>query len=206
MRKLELGLPVALVAVFSLLAGSLAVKEWNSEFLFYGLVQSVLAVLVLIVHLRVKFPALVMWGLATWAVLHMMGGTVTIPRRLAEPGTINVLYNLRPRPWLPKYDQAVHVYGFFFATLAAWRAMWVASGGYERPTIGVLSLAVFVGMGLGALNEVMEFTATRLFTRTNVGGYDNTGWDLVANLIGCVLAACVVWGRAATGRDARAAL
>ena len=26
---------------------------------------------------------------------------------------------------------------------------------------------------------------------TNVGGYDNTGWDLVSNLVGCLIAACL---------------
>jgi len=43
-------------------------------------------------------------------------------------------------------------------------------------------------MGLGALNEVVEFAATRLMPRTNVGGYENTGWDLVSNLAGCLIA------------------
>jgi len=28
---------------------------------------------------------------------------------------------------------------------------------------------------------------------TNVGGYENTGWDLVANLVGCLIAATAVF-------------
>ena len=47
-----------------------------------------------------------------------------------------------------------------------------------------------MGMGVGALNEVVEFFASRTFA-ANVGGYVNTGWDLVANLLGCATAA---WG------------
>jgi hypothetical protein len=43
-------------------------------------------------------------------------------------------------------------------------------------------------MGFGALNEVVEFIATR-FMETNVGDYENTGWDLVANLAGAAIAA-----------------
>lgn len=27
---------------------------------------------------------------------------------------------------------------------------------------------------------------------TNVGGYENTGWDLVSNLAGCAIAAVVI--------------
>jgi hypothetical protein len=48
------------------------------------------------------------------------------------------------------------------------------------------------GMGFGALNEVVEFVAVLTLPETNVGGYENTGWDLVANLVGCVLAAVLI--------------
>jgi hypothetical protein len=36
---------------------------------------------------------------------------------------------------------------------------------------------------------VIEFTATLLVENTNVGDYNNTGWDLVSNLTGSVAAA-----------------
>jgi hypothetical protein len=48
-------------------------------------------------------------------------------------------------------------------------------------------------MGFGAANEVVEFIATITLPGTNVGGYENTGWDLVANLVGCLLAALSIW-------------
>ncbi|MFV1996026.1 MAG: hypothetical protein ACC661_11380 [Verrucomicrobiales bacterium] len=48
-------------------------------------------------------------------------------------------------------------------------------------------------MGFGALNEVVEFVATLTLPNTNVGGYVNTGWDLVANLLGCALAALIIY-------------
>lgn len=48
------------------------------------------------------------------------------------------------------------------------------------------------GMGFGALNEVVEFIATITLPSTNVGGYVNTGWDLVFNLFGCVAAAAMI--------------
>ena len=61
-------------------------------------------------------------------------------------------------------------------------------------TPGVAVLVAFMGMGVGALNEVVEFFASRTFA-ANVGGYVNTGWDLVANLIGCAVAASVLFVR-----------
>jgi hypothetical protein len=54
-------------------------------------------------------------------------------------------------------------------------------------------LACAAGQGFGALNEVIEFAATLLVPETNVGGYLNTGWDLVANLVGCVVAATLIY-------------
>jgi hypothetical protein len=48
------------------------------------------------------------------------------------------------------------------------------------------------GMGFGALNEVIEFIAVLTIPNTNVGGYVNTGFDLVANLVGCVIAAVLI--------------
>jgi hypothetical protein len=105
--------------------------------------------------------------------------------------TTHVLCNVRPAAWLPRYDQFVHAYGFFIATLVAWRAILAASRNSLRPSFGVLFAVVCFGMGLGALNEVVEFTATR-FMNTNVGDYVNTGWDLVSNLVGAVIAAAVV--------------
>jgi hypothetical protein len=41
---------------------------------------------------------------------------------------------------------------------------------------------------------VIEFFASTLFA-SNVGGYVNTGWDLVANMVGCTVAALVVFAR-----------
>ena len=62
-----------------------------------------------------------------------------------------------------------------------------------RPTAGMLLICACAGMGLGATNEVVEFAATLLMPETNVGGYMNTGWDLVSNLIGATTAATWIW-------------
>jgi hypothetical protein len=62
-------------------------------------------------------------------------------------------------------------------------------------------LVAVAGMGLGAANEVIEFIATRI-TVTNVGGYVNTGWDLVYNALGAMLAALVIyWGYRSAAPD-----
>lgn len=58
-------------------------------------------------------------------------------------------------------------------------------------------------MGFGAANEVIEFLATIILPETNVGGYENTGWDLVANFVGSLLAAVVIYGWPRKERDSQ---
>lgn len=170
-----------------------ALAAGNHEFLFYAAVMAALAVGVAMVDERVRFSVLVVWLLAVWGFLHMAGGNVPIPASLAPDwtppteGARTVLYNLRPVAWGPKYDQVVHAFGFFSATLACAEAMSAAMPGL-RLSVGVRVGLCCMGMGLGAANEVVEFVATR-FMDTNVGGYENTGWDLVSNMVGATLAA-----------------
>ncbi len=168
-----------------------AVAGGNREFLFYGAVMVLLGLAVAAFDARVKFSKAVVWGLSVWGLVHMAGGNVPIPARLApdwsalyparvSAGEWTVLYNLRPGAWVPKYDQVVHAYGFFVATLASFEAIRAAVGGSVRIGVGFAVALACMGMGLGAANEVVEFAATRLMS-TNVGGYENTGWDLVSN-------------------------
>jgi hypothetical protein len=177
----------------------LALASGNSEFIFYAIVMVVLIGGVFAVHNRVGFTTPILWGLGVWGLLHMAGGNVPIPAGMAVDWTPpdgpgphrTVLYNMRLVPWMPKFDQFVHAFGFFMATLATFQALRAAAQPAIRVGSGLIIAAAIGGMGLGALNEVVEFAATR-FMETNVGGYENTGWDLVSNLTGCVLAAILL--------------
>lgn len=170
---------------------ALALVRGSIEFLIYAAVMVVLIGLVLLADRKVRFSRLVLWGLAIWGFLHMAGGTVPIGEVDAE-GDPLVLYAYRPAAWFIKYDQFVHAFGFAFATLASWEA--IRSAVHPpialRMSAGVALGVGLMGMGLGALNEVVEFTATRLLPKTGVGGYENTGWDLVSNMSGAAAAAC----------------
>jgi hypothetical protein len=154
-----------------------------------------------------------LWALSIWGALHMAGGLITVPDDWLTDGEFRVLYSWwvlpkqtasagAPAGWL-KYDQIVHAYGFGVATWLCWQGLCGAlrrlTGEAPRPTPGLMVLMAAAGMGLGALNEVVEFIATRI-TVTNVGGYVNTGWDLVFNALGASLAAAILY--AATPRSA----
>jgi hypothetical protein len=182
-----------LVAIYTLAALGYSVATSNWEFVYYSLWLVVFVLGVLWMHRRVVIPVPILVGLAAWGAVHLAGGTIPIDAKYLDPGETNrTLYNMRVSPWLPKYDQVVHAYGFFVSTLAAWaglRATYIIP-----PSLGFgLSLAVgLIGMGLGGMNEVIEFVGTLIFPNTNVGGYVNTGWDLVCNMTGCIAAVGVV--------------
>lgn len=162
-----------------------AFNQGNTEFLMYAAMMIVFIITVLAIHMRVHFSRTALWLLAVWGCLHMMGGTIPISERFVLGDGSPVLYSLRLHPDLPRYDQITHAFGFFSATVACWEAARVLLS--ARRSLALSVIAVLMGMGLGAINEVIEFAATRV-TETNVGGYVNTGWDLVSNSIGAVSA------------------
>jgi hypothetical protein len=193
-------IPLAVfVGTYMTAAIILAAINWNYEFVFYGVILLLEMAGVWYLDRRVRLPTAVLWALAIWGLVHMVGGTMPIPESVTEPGRPLVLYNLRLHPSLPKYDQVVHAYGFFVSTLAAWRALVVGSAGTITARFGPLLAVVLIGVGLGGTNETIEFIATRIMPGTNVGGYENTGWDLVSNFVGCLLAAVVLSVRGESG-------
>lgn len=180
---------VSLIAAFS---------ERNQEFLFYFVVMAILIVAVVLLHFRIGFHPGALWGLSAWGAAHMAGGLAPIPESWPINGDTHVLYNWWLIPGLLKYDQIVHAYGFGLVTWICWQGLQAAfanRGTPIEPSVGLLTLCVAAGNGFGAANEVVEFIATIALPGTNVGGYANTGWDLVANFVGTMLAAAAIYIR-----------
>ncbi len=171
-----------------------AFSRGNMEFLIYIAVMLVLMGVVGFVHHRVRLTIATLWALSLWGALHMAGGLVPVPESWPINGDIRVLYSWWIIPDRLKYDQIVHAYGFGVTTWVCWQAIRAAVRplGELKPTFGVLTLCVAGGMGFGAANEIIEFTATLLVPGTNVGGYVNTGWDLVSNMAGSMIAAVAI--------------
>jgi hypothetical protein len=172
-----------------------AIISGNSEFLFYIVVMLVLAGLVGVLHLRMGLPEPALWALSIWGLAHMAGGLVPMPDGWPAHGPNRVLYSLWLIPDRLKYDQVVHAYGFGVTTWICWlglKSTLHSSGAVAAPNAGRLLLVWAAGQGFGALNEVIEFAATLLVPETNVGGYRNTGWDLVANLVGATIAVLAI--------------
>ena len=186
----------AFTALYMLSAVAGSMVQGNKEFIFYIVVMLVLIGAVMLVHQAGKLTAALLWALSIWGLLHMAGGLVPLPKGWPYNGDQAVLYSWWIIPQRLKYDQIVHAYGFGVTTWVCWHclksAMRRGFGIQLRPTFGLLALSTAAGVGFGALNEVVEFIAVLTIPNTNVGGYENTGWDLVANLLGASATALII--------------
>jgi uncharacterized membrane protein len=186
---------VAFNALYMLTAVAVSMAQGNKEFVFYIVVMLVLIVAVTVVHRAVSLTTAMLWALSLWGLAHMAGGLVPLPQGWPYNGDQAVLYSWWIIPQKLKYDQIVHAYGFGVTTWLCWHSLRSVMRSYSvelKPTFGLMVLSAAAGIGFGALNEVVEFIAVLTIPNTNVGGYENTGWDLVANLLGATLAAVII--------------
>ena len=184
---------ILLVTAFYLVAAlSAAITQKNWEFLSFNIPFFIIFVLIIaFMHKRVGFPKGLLWCLSIWGAAHLAGGLVKLPQGWAYEGTDAVLYSW----WLIqdrlKYDNIIQAYGFGLMTWICWEALRAnihnRFGRKLYPSFGPIALAALGGMGLGAINKIIEF-----FAMPNAGGYFDAGWDLVANLIGCIIASLII--------------
>lgn len=170
--------------------GAVFLSTGNREFLWYIVTLLVLVALVGVGQRKAAFPAPILWALSLWGFVHMAGGGV--------PVGDTVLYGHVVLPVLQagelvllRYDQLVHFYGF---SITAW-LLWHLLRRHYPDMDGRMSIYVFAtlgSMGLGAVNEMIEFAAVLMFPQTNVGGYVNTALDLVFNAGGAITAMVIV--------------
>jgi putative membrane protein len=145
---------------------------------FYAVFMIALLAVVAAVYQHRPLSRLALAGLALWGLGHMVGGLVEVDGR--------IVYEWMVIPGTLRFDKIVHAFGFGFATIACFELLHPVYAGSDR---GVAVYATLGGLGLGAVNEMMEFLIARYSASSNVGGFVNTGWDLVFNALGAVTAA-----------------
>lgn len=181
---------LAFTLAYSALFAGLIWWRGNTEFLVYAATMAVLIALVGATRFSAAYPVSMLWALTLWGLAHMAGGNVIVGG--------DVLYNLTlwhitgEGEWtILKYDQAVHAWGFGVTAWLLWHILVTSHPGTRGSRIATV-YPVIGAMGLGALNEMIEFTAVALTPNTNVGGYVNNALDLVFNALGAVIAMLLI--------------
>jgi uncharacterized membrane protein YjdF len=175
--KTQIGILIFSI-LYVLIFGIYYIIKQNYEFLIYVFVLIFFIILVSKLHLRFKFSTEVLLGMSIWGLMHMAGGGVYIN------GT--KLYAIQLIPIVLRYDQFAHFYFYVFATIFMYHVIeyYLDKKKMNWPVVAVF--LVFTGMGIGALNEIIEFIAVLSVDSTGVGGYYNTLWDLVFNGFGAI--------------------
>ncbi len=163
----------------------LFLSRHNYEFIFYVAVIVFFYAVILLTNTRVNYPNGLLWGLTLWGLMHMSGGGLYLGgTKLYEV----ILIPLSEQYQIFKYDQLVHIIGFGVAT----GVMWILLRPHLEPRrthwTALSIVVIMAGLGVGALNEIIEFIATVITPETGVGGYENTSLDLIADLIGAIIA------------------
>lgn len=143
----------------------------------YVAITVALGAVVFLIDRFVSLPDRSLWALAGAAVSNLVGGIWLVD------GQPLYVYKLVGNM---AFDKPAHLFATAMATLAAYEALRFR---LTATTLGLGFVAVMMGMGAGALVEIVEFGASQTMDNVNVGDYSNNMFDLVANLGGSILAA-----------------
>ncbi|MDE0138980.1 MAG: hypothetical protein OXM57_02420 [bacterium] len=137
----------------------------------------------------VRFSTHVLVLLCIVGFCHMAGANLEISG--------SILYR---QVWfgLVRYDHLVHVFGLGAAGLAVWEAtrrMLAAGSGIRAAVVVILGANT-----VGALIEIGEYLASVTLGEVRLGAYANNMQDLIANLVGSLVAAWWVMRRTEPAR------
>jgi len=177
----------AYILILSLFTLFFVIKQ-NYEFLLYTVVLGIFIFAIAKTDKIFNYSNIAKWGLTLWLFLHLSGGSFYIGQtKLYDL----VLIKLIGEPYnILRYDQLIHFYCYVVITLLFFPI--ILSFCKKNPNKFLLGLTLtLAGLGIGAINEIIEFSTVALFGTTGVGNYTNNALDLVFNLIGAFSATMI---------------
>ncbi|MBN1295132.1 DUF2238 domain-containing protein [bacterium] len=162
----------------------------NPEFLIYAATLIVLIGLLAWADRSLHFMNSAKWGFLVWMIMHMAGGSVYIGKtRLYD---LILIPLVGPPYQIFKYDQFVHIFCYVVMTGLMFSVLKTITKPQSNRLMFCLIL-VLASSSIGALNEIIEFSAVVFFGSPGVGGYHNTCLDLVGNLLGSIISAGILY-------------
>jgi len=157
----------------------------NYEFMIYIGVILGLTLLVFFSNKKFKYSTGLLWALVIWSLLHLCGGGVRIGDGTLYQLMIVPLSDVYP---VFRFDQLVHAYGFGVAAFVIYTLLKPFTKTKAKDSAAICIVIVMGAIGFGALNEIIEFSATVVMPKTGVGDYVNNALDQVFNFIGALIA------------------
>tara|TARA_Y100000310_G_C20675341_1_gene812721 strand:+ start:1504 stop:1974 length:471 start_codon:yes stop_codon:yes gene_type:complete len=141
---------------------------------------------------KARFPLYVWWGLTAIVLLHFLGTVILIDGE--------ILYKIILIPivgypyFILKFDQVMHFLGFFVITLIFYYILKpMLSTKQLKFNLVLLLIIAMIGLGVGGIKEILDFIMSVLLQKDNTIRYQNTGLDLISDLVGAMSASLVVW-------------
>lgn len=179
--KLVLLFTVFYLGIFTVLS----LINGDYEFLIYSVVVSFIILFVTKHYHKLHLPLHLLGALSLLGVLHFLGGIL----RVGESS----LYSTYFLWGTMRFDNIIHLLAIFVLTFVAYNLL--------KPNLGprmnhspffLASILVLVSLGLGAVNEIIEFFVVATGIQAGVGSYVNNALDLVYNAIGAILATIII--------------
>jgi len=177
--------------IYLIIFGTYYLMQGNYEFLLYIAVIVILGVIIGINLNKGIFDNLILWLLSIWGLAHMIGGGVRIAGNSVYSLRLIDIIDKGGQFYILKMDQLIHFYGFLVAAILVYKLISVTGSNLKEYPKLMIFLSWIGSMGLGALNEVVEFLAFVSLDQTGVGDLYNTGLDLIFNLVGAIVGAFI---------------
>ena len=164
-----------------------AIFRQNYEFLYYTFLMVTLIYIVSSIHKKLHLGFFIIINLSVLGFLHLLGGNLYF-------GQLR-LYDFYIIGGIIKYDNVIHTYATFIATLGLYSLIepFIDISLKKQYYIFALIL-ILMAIGLGTINELVEFFAVLLFDVTEeVGGYFNNALDLLFNTLGAIVGTVVIY-------------
>jgi hypothetical protein len=188
MRKGQWPIVVLHLLILSLFS-FIFVDRGNFEFVLYLIVILTLTVVVIIFNKKFQFSNAVLVSLVFLSFLHLSGGGIQVGDGILYDYILIPLFKNYP---VFRYDQLVHGVGFGIATFAIYQIIKPLVQTKVIKSNPLSFVIVMAALGLGVINEVIEFLVTVVTPINEVGDYMNNALDLVFNFIGALIGLIII--------------
>lgn len=159
----------------------------NFEFLYYTVLMLILIYIIVLLNKRLHLAFFILSNLSLLGFFHLLGGNFYLAQTR--------LYDFYFLQGVIRYDNLVHTYATFIATLTLYSLLsnFIDDTIRRRYPLFAFGL-ILMALGMGAINELLELFAVLAFGVTQqVGDYFNNAFDLLFNTIGAVVATIIIY-------------